>query len=109
LLEPGGSLAGFYKSNTQFQDHPAPSLSPVNNVFLLHRPSEAEIIQHLLDQHDTPYSYLDVGASNRALPTGFNVDHHRARLGVGELAFSRARLALTQWKMYPAPFVELCF
>jgi uncharacterized protein (UPF0548 family) len=78
-------------------------------MFLLHKPSEAEIIQHLLDQHDTPYSYLDFGASSRVLPVGFNVDHHRARLGAGESAFDRARLALTQWKMYPSPFVELCF
>ena len=81
----------------------------VNIVFLLHRPSEAEIIQHLLDQHDTPFSYRDVGASNRQLPAGFKVDHHRARLGVGESTFHRARLALRKWKMYPSPFVELCF
>ncbi len=78
-------------------------------MFLLHRPSEAEIIQHLLAQQDAPFSYLDVGASNRELPAGFNVDHHRARLGVGESAFERARIALTQWKMYPSPFVELYF
>ena len=78
-------------------------------MFYLHRPSEAEIIQHLLDQHDRPFSYRDVGASNRELPAGFNVDHHRARLGAGESSFKRARLALTQWKMYPSPFVELCF
>ncbi|MDP6468693.1 MAG: DUF1990 domain-containing protein, partial [Pirellulaceae bacterium] len=78
-------------------------------MLLLHRPSEAEIIQHLLAQQDAPFSYLDVGASNRELPTGFNVDHHRARLGVGESAFERARIALTQWKMYPSPFVELYF
>jgi uncharacterized protein (UPF0548 family) len=78
-------------------------------MFLLHRPSEAEIIQHLMDQHDRPFSYLDIGASNREVPAGFHVDHHRTRLGVGESAFERARIALTQWKMYPAPFVELCF
>jgi uncharacterized protein (UPF0548 family) len=78
-------------------------------MFLLHRPSESEIIQYLLDQRDASFSYSDVGASKDELPSGFRVDRQRTRLGDGEAAFDCARIALTEWKMYPSPFSELCF
>lgn len=75
-------------------------------MFLLRKPS-AEQIQDLIAAHrDLPFSYPEIGATRTAPPQGYNVDHNRVQLGVGELCFKRAVSAIRSWKQFDLGWVE---
>jgi uncharacterized protein (UPF0548 family) len=52
-------------------------------------------------------SYREIGASRDGDPPGYNVDHHRIQLGIGDTVFNRAVEALRAWKMFQLGWVEL--
>jgi uncharacterized protein (UPF0548 family) len=76
-------------------------------VFRLSAPSNDEIRCFFLGQKDSGFSYPEVGASARAAPTGYNVDHNRIQLGKGEDTWQRAANAIRAWKMFSMPWVSL--
>jgi uncharacterized protein (UPF0548 family) len=78
-------------------------------MFLLAPPSAERIRRFLADQRDMPFSYAGVGASRGTPPRGYNVDHHRVRLGAGREAFERATAALRRWGMFDLGWVRLCW
>jgi uncharacterized protein (UPF0548 family) len=41
------------------------------------------------------------------VPTGYNVDHNRVRLGKGEDTWQRALEAIRAWRMFAMPWVKL--
>ncbi|MEE9280170.1 MAG: DUF1990 domain-containing protein [Myxococcota bacterium] len=83
-------------------------------MYSLRRPSETVIRAFLAAQSRHDFSYPAVGAtrgpgSGRSLapPRGCVLDHNRVRIGVGEDAFTRARRALSRWRMFEVGWAEL--
>lgn len=62
----------------------------------------------LAHQQSATLDYPQRGASNGgAAPRGFNLDHNRARIGSGDVAFAAACAALRAWRMFPAPWTRI--
>ncbi len=61
-------------------------------LFLFDEPSTQRIARFLDAQRDAPFTYEEVGATREdaKAPTGYAVDHHRAKLGEGGDTFDRA-------------------
>lgn len=80
-------------------------------MFLLRKPSEAQIDDFLRSQRDEPFSYEEVGSSRDGAPKkeGYVVDHNCVRLGEGEEVFSRAVEALRGWRMFDLGWVRICW
>lgn len=76
-------------------------------MFTLIKPTEADVIQYLLDQRCVPYSYREVGFTESHEPRNYTVDHGRILIGHGAEAFEAAKLAIRNWKMFPTEMVEL--
>ena len=77
------------------------------HLFRLTQPSEAEIRRFISKQKNSGFSYPEVGASATAVPTGYNVDHNRVFLGLGEATWQRAAEAIRAWQMFSMPWVNL--
>jgi uncharacterized protein (UPF0548 family) len=78
-------------------------------VFCLAAPSEDRIRRFLCTQHESQFSYPEVGASAGQIPSGYNVDHNRIELGSGEIVWHRAVEAVRGWQMFNMPWVRLCW
>jgi uncharacterized protein (UPF0548 family) len=78
-----------------------------SHLFRLTSPSEAEIRSFISKQKDSFFSYPEIGASATAVPAGYNVDHHRVLLGLGETTWQRAVEAIRAWRMFSMPWVNL--
>ncbi len=78
-------------------------------MFALTKPSAERIQRFLNDQHELPFSYPEVGATNSTLPDDYNIDHNRIQLGHGEQVFNRAVEAVRSWKMQDMDWLELCW
>ena len=76
-------------------------------MFSLRKPSEARIIQYLLDQRDQPFSYEEVGITRFGSASGYITDHERVTLGHGADVFASAKDAVMKWKMFPEEMAEL--
>lgn len=76
-------------------------------MFTLFEPSDAQIEDFLVRQKELPFSYNEVGASQATIPSGYPVNHHRIRLGIGADAFARAKFAIETWKMYQLDWTRL--
>lgn len=78
-------------------------------MFFACKPNDEQINAFLQKQIGGSYSYEEVGATGRQLPSGFAVDSNRIVLGHGETVFLRARQAILDWKMFELGWVELCW
>ena len=78
-------------------------------MFFLTKPSAERVQRFLNEQKELPFSYSEVSATNSTLPTGYNIDHNRIRLGYGEQVFTRAVAAVRSWKMQDMGWLELCW
>ncbi|MCI0348517.1 MAG: DUF1990 domain-containing protein [Acidobacteriales bacterium] len=79
-------------------------------MFLFSKPSNAQISEFISSQANSDFSYKRVGASvDGGIPPGFNVDHHRIRLGHGEKAWHKAVEAVQRWRMFEMPWLQLCW
>jgi uncharacterized protein (UPF0548 family) len=76
-------------------------------VFLLRKPSEAEVAEVLAACADAPFSYEAVGATRGEPPAGYTVDRWGETLGRGGEAFARAREAVRRFEMYPAGWIAV--
>jgi uncharacterized protein (UPF0548 family) len=72
-------------------------------------PSQGVIEPFLSDQRDKPFSYVEVGKTRGAPPSGYDLDHHRIELGRGEEVFQLAMEALRGWRMFQCDWVTLCW
>jgi uncharacterized protein (UPF0548 family) len=77
-------------------------------MFTFSEPSDERIENFLAEQEDLPFSYVEVGASKSAIPSGYPINHHRIRLGSGENTFARAKKAIRNWTMYRLEWTRLC-
>jgi uncharacterized protein (UPF0548 family) len=79
------------------------------------RPPNTHHIQTFIAQQNTLFwSYTQIGATHLHvnqmpchLPNDFMLDHHRTKLGTGLACFNRAKTALTQWRMFNLPWLQL--
>ena len=78
-------------------------------MLLLREPSDERVRRFLEGQRSLPFSYHGVGASQGRAPSGYAVNHHRGRLGMGPQAFARAVEAMGHWKMYETGWTRLCW
>jgi uncharacterized protein (UPF0548 family) len=77
-------------------------------MFFLRKPAAETIARFLASQHDLPWSYREVGATqNETFVSGYSVDHNRIRLGEGEHTYQRALAALRSWKQFELGWVTL--
>jgi uncharacterized protein (UPF0548 family) len=75
-------------------------------MFLVHRPSSAEIARFLDDSRHLPLSYEPAGIAGQA-PDGRTRDELIATVGRGLADFERARAALIAWKHFQLGWLEL--
>jgi uncharacterized protein (UPF0548 family) len=75
-------------------------------MFLIRRPSPAQIDRFLAESRGLPLSYVPVGLV-RQPPEGFSVDEAAVVVGHGEAAFGRAKTALREWKQFDLGWVEV--
>jgi uncharacterized protein (UPF0548 family) len=67
-------------------------------------PSDARVHAFLAEQAKLGFSYPHVGATAAELtPPGYDFDHNRAQLGLGQVVFEAACEALRRWRHFPAP------
>jgi uncharacterized protein (UPF0548 family) len=79
-------------------------------VFFLTQPSGRQIGEFLAQQSSVAFSYAGVGLSREAkAPRHFVIDRNRALLGSGEAAWSAAKQAIRNWRMFNFPWIELCW
>jgi uncharacterized protein (UPF0548 family) len=74
-------------------------------VFLLRRPSKAEIERFLDRSHGLPLSYRPPGIVNDGSVVD-RLDEQVVTIGHGEADFERASLALAEWKHFDIGWVE---
>ncbi len=80
-------------------------------MFLLSRPTDAEINRFIAEQGQAEYSYAEVGVTRdvdlRSAPDGYTLDHNRIQLGKGLEVYSRALTALHAWRMFETDLTEI--
>jgi uncharacterized protein (UPF0548 family) len=77
-------------------------------MFCWSKPSRNSVLAFISAQQSKNFSYAEVGCSRHQAPNGYTADHSRIKLGAGADAFKRAKCAVTQWKMFDMPWIELC-
>ena len=74
----------------------------------LSRPGAECVQRFLASQRELAPSYDGQGGTRRdETPPGYVIDHNRQRLGDGAATFERAKAAIRQWKMFPAPWTVI--
>ena len=77
-------------------------------MFLVFKPTSAQIDRFLESRKTDTFSYDAVGATlEPSPPAGFIVDHNRQLLGTGRETFEKAKQAVRQWKMFEVPGLDL--
>src|SRR5688500_307176 len=76
-------------------------------MFILRKPADAQIKTFIESQQLCDFSYREVGATRETLPSGYQVDHNRIRLGEGKEIYQNAITALKQWKHFNLGWVSL--
>lgn len=76
-------------------------------MFTFSEPSNAQVRDYFETQRDLPFSYKEVGASQNDIPSGYPINHYRARLGDGEAAFVHAKNAIKNWTMYKTGWTRI--
>lgn len=73
-------------------------------MFTFRRPTDAALRRFVESQHGLPFTYVEVGAtaddSTTSIPSGYNVDRTRRKLGAGDDDFQAAKQALRNWRHF---------
>ncbi len=75
-------------------------------MFRFTKPDEPTIRTFLQSQSSLELTYSAIGSTGGTPPSGYVVDHARAKLGEGEAAFVRAQAALRNWSQFRLGWVE---
>jgi uncharacterized protein (UPF0548 family) len=77
-------------------------------MFFLTRPTAQRIDRFRRMAEQDTFSYPEVGATLReAIPSRYNIDHNRIRLGEGLALFEHAYGVLEAWKIFELGWMEL--
>ncbi|TAJ17033.1 MAG: DUF1990 domain-containing protein [Planctomycetota bacterium] len=79
-------------------------MSPHSASASLRRPTDGDVARFLARAAQAPLSYQASGAAIDRAPPGYDYDHTRVQLGRGDAVYERARAALREWRMFPAPW-----
>lgn len=72
------------------------------------KPTTEQLERYLAEQASRELNYPAVGMTRAgSTPPGFRRDHHRVRLGSGELAFEAACEALRKWRHFELGWIDL--
>src|SRR5262245_51366769 len=75
-------------------------------MFLIRRPSLRELEALVSRSAELPLSYRPVGIAMDA-PRGFRLDIEKVIVGHGETVFSKAKMALREWRHFKLGWVEV--
>lgn len=78
-------------------------------MFCFSRPDRPAIERFLESQSSLGLTYPSIGSTQGTPPTGYVVDHTRAKLGEGEAVFKAAQAAIREWKPFQLGWVEPCW
>ena len=78
-------------------------------MFCWSKPQRQSVLAFISAQRNQKFSYAEVGDSRRQAPPGYDADRHRVSLGQGVETFERAKSAVSQWKMFEMPWINLCW
>ncbi len=70
------------------------------------KPEPYSIRRFLDDQANQAFSYAEVGATGRQIPTGYNINHTRQQLGSGWHVFEAACESLRSWQQLQLGWVD---
>jgi uncharacterized protein (UPF0548 family) len=76
-------------------------------MFFLIEPSAETIRGFLTSQRQQPFSYSEVGATQRVPPADYVLDHNRIKLGTGQQTYQRAVAALRRWQQFDLGWVQI--
>ncbi|HXD32399.1 MAG TPA: DUF1990 domain-containing protein [Pyrinomonadaceae bacterium] len=76
-------------------------------MFFLIEPSSEAVTRFLSSVAREEFSYSEVGATNGPPPTGYVLDHNRARLGEGPEIFEQAVACLKRWRQFDLGWVRI--
>lgn len=77
-------------------------------MFRITEPSEQDAVELVSRQRSLPFTYDEVGATNTTPPaSGYNVDHNRIQIGMGESVYKRAVEALESWRQFDLGWVTV--
>jgi uncharacterized protein (UPF0548 family) len=78
-------------------------------MFLLSKPDKPTIQRFIESQLSLDVTYSGIGSTQGTPPSGYVVDHTRAKLGEGEAVFQTAQAALRQWAHFQLGWVHPCW
>lgn len=70
-------------------------------------PSIEQLQEHWQAQQSQEFAYHEVGSSAHAFPLGYSHDRESTLLGFGDVVFEKAKEALRNWAMFPAPWTQI--
>ena len=84
--------------------------------FSIDKPKREDIDKLIESQQSLAFSYPEVGSSRDLHPDEteflnkkYRINHHRVRLGCGEAAYARAKVAFQMWAMFRLDWVQFCW
>ena len=78
-------------------------------MFLLTKPTDAQIREFLEIRKADSFSYREVGATRGTPPAGYSVDRNGVIVGYGEGDFALAKTAIREWRMFDVPGIQLLY
>lgn len=76
-------------------------------MFLLKKPSDDQIFRYVSSKRNSPFSYVEVGATKEDPPRGYTIDHNQVKLGKGERVFAQGVAALKEWRQFDLGWVNV--
>lgn len=76
-------------------------------MYLLKRPSDEFVRDHLKSLQEEPFSFPTGHIKNRTVPVGFQHDVATFPLGKGDTVWRHAIEAIQDWRMFPSSMVTL--
>ncbi len=88
-----------------------------SEMFLVTKPTRAEIDSFLEHASTADFTYPNVGATRKVsggpsiftTTSSYTIDHNELKIGNGEQDFERAKQAIRDWRMFDFPWVQLCW
>jgi len=80
-------------------------------MFLLFKPTDAELQRYVDEQRDLPFTYTAVGATLESnavpMPSRYNVDRTRRHIGTGNADFVAAKNAIRAWRHFDMGWIGI--
>lgn len=70
-------------------------------------PNDTELADLSARLNLLPHSYPEVGQSQQDFPLGYDHDRNQVYLGVGDATFEKAKMALSEWQMFPSTWTKV--